>query len=618
MVGDAMGDRGLPIMSGTKTPHLIGRPSGGRKLIAVVHADMVGYSRLIGLDDVETLERLGTLRRTLIDPTIDEHGGRIVNTAGDSLLIVFESVDSAVRCAVQVQQHVPVCDGDQPPDRTIRFRVGINVGDVIPDGLDVHGDVVNVAARLQSECPPGGICVSRAVRDHIGDRLGLAFEELGALNLKNISRPVEVFVLTLNTVATAPKPVDRSLIQDMSDSLPLPDRPSIAVLAFTNMGDDPEQEFFSDGIAEDITTELARSRSLFVIARNSSFTYKGRAIDIRQVARELGVRYVVEGSVRHVAGQTRITVQLIDASTNTHIWSERYDRDVEHVFAVQREIAEAVAGAIFPAVGDQERRRAIRKPPSSLSAWETYQRGLWHFFKLVAVENVRARHLFVRAAEFDPGFSSPHVGLSETYLWDGLLYGTRPVAEAAKLAGDEARKAIAIDSNDAAAQGALASAFVLIGNYQAGLDRVERALALNRNSATAYRVKGSALILTGRYSDGRVDAFTSLRLNPRDPISGFTESLIAASYYLEGNYEASLETIGRCMVQYPEFARVRRYLVAALGQLGRREEAATALSELLAIAPHLPDMLIRNRPSYLRPEDHEHILDGLRKAGWQG
>ena len=316
-------------MAVTKASDQIGRSSGGRKLIAVLHADVVGYSHLIGLDDIGTLERLRALRRSLIDPTIDEHGGRIVNTAGDSLLIVFESVDGAMRRAMKVQQQVPAYDGDQPPDRAICFRVGINVGDVIPDGTDVHGDVLNVAARLQAECPPGGICVSRAVRDHVGDRLGLAFEELGALNLKNISRPVEALLILLDVAATTPKSVERSLLGGVGDALPLPDRPSIAVLPFKNMDGDPEQEFFSDGISADIITELARSRSLFVIARNSSFTYKGHAIDIKQVARELGVRYVVEGSVRRVAGQTRITVQLIDALTNTHIWAERYDRDVE-------------------------------------------------------------------------------------------------------------------------------------------------------------------------------------------------------------------------------------------------------------------------------------------------
>jgi adenylate cyclase len=276
-------------MSGTKIPDPIGRSSvRARRLIAVVHADMVGYSHLIGLDDVGTLERLRTLRRTLIDPTIDEHGGRIVNTGGDSLLMVFDSVDGAVRCSVSVQQQIPILDGDQPPDRIIRFRFGINVGDVIPDGADIHGDVVNVAARLQAACPPGRICVSRAVRDHVQDRLDLSFEELGSLDLKNISRPIEAFVLGLIAAGTVPRSIERS--PSPRESLPLPDRPSIAVLPFTNMSGDAEQEYFADGIVEDITTALSHVKSLFVIARNSSFTYKGRAIDVkmRQLACTLG------------------------------------------------------------------------------------------------------------------------------------------------------------------------------------------------------------------------------------------------------------------------------------------------------------------------------------------
>jgi adenylate cyclase len=311
-------------------------------------------------------------------------------------------------------------------------------------------------------------------------------------------------------------------------------------------------------------------------------------------------------------------VQLIDVLTNSHIWAERYDRNVEHVFVIQSEIAEAVAGAIFPAVGEEERRRAVRKPPNSLSAWETYQRGLWHFFKLTPAENLQARYLFGEAAKADPVFSSPHVGLSQTYLWDYLFYGSRTATEAARLVEEEAREAIAINSDDAAAQRALASAFLIGGNYHAALDRVDRALALNPNSAGAYRAKASALILMGRYSDGRVDAITSLRLNPRDPISGFAVSLIPMSYYLEGNYETAVDAAKKCLVEYPEFPLARRYLVAALGQLGRRDEAATALSELLTMAPDLPNMMIRNRPPFLRPEDHEHMLDGLRKAGWQG
>ena len=356
----------------------IGRTPDRRKLIAVMYADMVGYSRLIGLDDAGTLDRLRTLRRNLIDPAINEHGGRIVQTGGDSLLIVFDSIDGAVRCAVKVQQQVPIHDSDQPPDRAIRFRIGINIGDAIADGTDLHGDAVNVAARLQAECPPGGICVSRSVRDHVHGRLDLAFEELGVLDLKNIARPVEAFVIRLDAIASTPKSVEQPLVGGDHGALPLPDRPSVAVLAFTNMSGDPGQEYFSDGITEDIVTELSRIRWLFVIARNSSFTYKGRAVEVKQVARELGVRYVLEGSVRRNDNRVRISAQLIDAQIGNHIWAERYDRDLTDVFAVQDEIMQAVVSEIAPVISQAERERAIKKPTASLSAWEAYHRGLWY------------------------------------------------------------------------------------------------------------------------------------------------------------------------------------------------------------------------------------------------
>jgi adenylate cyclase len=586
-------------------------------LVAVVYADMVGYSRLIGQDDVGTLRRLRSIRINLINPAIEEYGGRLVNTGGDSLLIVLDSVEGAVRCALKIQERVPILDTDQPPDQAIRFRIGINIGDAIHDGADLHGDAVNVAVRLQAECPPGGICLSRAVLDHVHERLGLDFARLGALHLKNIARPVEAFLVRAGTGGAATKAA-RWSSHSVPDTPPLPDKPSIAVLAFANTSGDIEQEYFSDGIAEDVTTELSRNRELFVISRNSSFTYRSRSTSVQQIGRELGVRYVVEGSVRRVAQQARITVQLIDAATNRHIWAERYDRNVENVFAVQNEIAEAVANAITPAVGDEERQRAIRQPPNSLGAWETYQRGLWHFYKLAPVENLRARELFGRSVIIDPGFASPHVGLSHTYIWDYLYYHSRALTEAIYLGEEEARKAIAIDPLDAGAQRALAHAFVLRGSFHAALDHIDRALALNRNSAAAYRVKGGILILMGQHFDGRACAQESLRLSPRDPLGGFSLSLIATSYYLQGDYEAALTAAERCIVQHPEYASVRRYFVAALAQLGQTERAANALQDLLAVAPGLVDMVIRNRPSYIRPEDHEHILDGLRKAGWEG
>jgi adenylate cyclase len=285
-------------MSGSDASDLIGKSPDRRKLIAVVYADMVGYSRLIGLDDAGTLQRLRRLRTEVIDPAIEEHGGRVVQTGGDSLLIVFDSIDGAVRCAVEVQQQVPIHDGDQPPDRSIRFRVGINIGDAIADGTDLHGDAVNVVARLQAECPPGSICVSRSVRDHVHGRLDLTFEELGSLNLKNIARPVEAFVLKVDAAATPAKSVERFLVHNTTRDLPLLNKPSIAVLAFTDMSGGPDQEYFSDGVADDIITGLSRIRWLYVIARNSSFIYKGKAVDVKRVGRELGVRYVLEGSVR--------------------------------------------------------------------------------------------------------------------------------------------------------------------------------------------------------------------------------------------------------------------------------------------------------------------------------
>jgi adenylate cyclase len=311
-------------MAPTKASDSTGNPPDRRKLIAVVHMDMAGYSRLIGLDDAGTLQRLRKLRGELIDPVIEAHGGKIVQTGGDSLLVVFDSIDGAVRCAVKVQQQLPIHDGDQPPDRAIRFRVGIDLGDAIADGTDLHGDAVNVAARLQAECSPGGICVSRSVRDHVHGRLDLAFDDLGALNLKNIARPIEAFVLRAVATAGTVQSVERSLVHDTGEALPLPDKPSIAVLPFTNMSGDPEQEYFADGMVEEIITALSRIRWLFVIARNSSFTYKGKAIDVKQVGRELGVRYVLEGSVRKGGEKVRITGQLIDSLTGAHLWAERH------------------------------------------------------------------------------------------------------------------------------------------------------------------------------------------------------------------------------------------------------------------------------------------------------
>jgi adenylate cyclase len=593
-----------------------GRSADRRKLVAVLYGDMVGYSRLIGLDDAGTLERLRRLRATVIDPAINEHGGRIVQTGGDSLFVVFDSIDGAVQCAVTMQRRVPILDGDQPPDRAMRFRIGLNIGDAIDAGTDLYGDAVNVAARLQAECPPGGICVSRSVRDHVHGRLGLEFEELGALALKNIARPIEAYLVRPDTAAI-PKSVERTLVHGTGEALPLPDKPSIAVLAFNNMSGDAEQEYFSDGISEDIIAELSRSRSLFVIARNSSFTYKGRAVDVRQIARELGVRYVLEGSVRLRGARVRVVAQLIDAQTGAHIWAERYDRALEDVFAVQDEITSAVVTAIVPAVAEAELGRILRKPPESLGAWEAYQRGLWHVGRANLADTERAQER--RANAIDAAFAPAYSAMANLFLDSAATYGMRPLQEASQHAGEWARRAVVLDHDDAEAQAALGGCLFLAGNRGEGREHISLALAIDPNSCGANFQKGATLISDGKPSEGRPFILKAIRLDPRSPQSAKYLSLLAGSYYFERDYDSAVEAARRSLIRYPEYPRAYRWLVAALGQLGRAGEARAALDDLIRLSPKALENFAHfaiSRGLWI-PRDHEHLLDGLRKAGWQ-
>src|SRR5271165_4084812 len=407
-----------------------------RRLAAIVSADVAGYSRLMGADEEGTLGRLKTLRAELIDPKIAEHGGRIVKTTGDGLLLEFSSVVGAERCVVEVQTAMALRNADLPQDRRIEFRIGVNLGDIIIDGDDIFGDGVNVAARLQESAKPVGICVSSRVHDDVRDRLDLGFDDGGEQSLKNIARPVRIWQWNAGATSTAaPDPAGRAL--------PLPEKPSIAVLPFANMSGDPEQEYFADGIAEDVITLLSKSRALFVIARNSSFTYKGRAVDVKQVGRELGVRYVLEGSVRKAGNRVRVTTQLIEAATGGHLWAERYDRDLTDIFAVQDEITASVSAAILPTMERSERERAARKPPDSLDAWECYHRGMWHFAKIEAGETALAQDFFERAIALDPGFAAAQAAMTVAILTAASQF--RPQSERQVLvprAADHARRSI--------------------------------------------------------------------------------------------------------------------------------------------------------------------------------
>jgi adenylate cyclase len=580
-----------------------------RRLAAILAADVAGYSRLMGEDEAGTLARLRTYRRELIDPQIAEHKGRVVKTTGDGLLLEFPSVVEAVACAVTVQRGIAEQNAGIPEDQQIVFRVGVNLGDIIVDGDDIHGDGVNVAARLEALAEPGGICISGTVRDHIGDRLTLVFDDLGDQNIKNIARPVNVYRVRFADAPLPPKP---------SAALALPDKPSIAVLPFHNMSNDPDQEFFGDGIAEDIITALSRYPSLFVIARNSCFTYKRRAVDMKQIRRELGVRYILEGSLRKSANRIRVTAQLVEAVMGNNVWAEHYDRDLADIFAVQDEITHAVTIAIAPAIAGAEQQRAMRKPPGNLDAWGAYQQGLWYLSKANADDNATAEKLFQQAIDLDPTFTGGYTGLAWAKIAAGGVHLTGNLADLMKSAEALARQAIAIDHNDPETHVCLSGVLRVQGDTEGAVLEAEQALALSPNLASAHRDLGQALIFSGRPMEGLSALEICGRLDPHAVNSAVRLTHMAIGLYFSHNYEAAATTAQRAIRRHPGWPQPYRWLAAALGQLGRTREAKGVLEKTLEVDPASFDMYVHTRPPWYRSEDHSHMIEGLRKVGWTG
>ena len=600
-----------------------GKAAGGRKLIAVVYADMVGYSRLIGLDDAGTLHRLRTLRRALIDPAIREHGGRVVQTGGDSLLVAFDSIDGAVRCAVRVQQQVPVYDGDQPPDRRIRFRIGINIGDVIPDGTDLHGDGVNIAVRLEAAGPVGGICVSRTVRDHVHGQLDLAFEPVGELTLKNIARPVEAFVLRLDpTAETSEVSKLTSTPPDVGLSnapylpavpLALPDKPSVAVLPFRNMSGDPEQEYFADGITEDITTALSRLRWFFVIARNSSFTYKRKVVDVRLIAHELGVRYVLEGSVRKGGDRLRVTAQLIDATTGNHIWAQRYDREVADFFALQDDITSNVVATIEPQLYAAEDIRAKHKRPESLNAWDCVARALSLTMKVTKHDNAAAQDLLKKAIAIDPSYAQAHsilafsLSLANSWSW-------QPSESVLEPAWDFAQNAVRLDVDDPWAHLALGHLHRQRRELEDAVAEFQNAVALNPNFAFAHTHLGLALCFLGRSEEALVELDTAERLSPRDFQAGLNNTARAIACFIDRRYRDGVDFARRATRQDADSVGAHHLVVVNSALAGEVEEARKALQTLKRFEPDLSletlDMAV-----YAREEDRRRYFEAFRLSG---
>jgi adenylate cyclase len=580
-----------------------------RRLAAILAADIAGYSRLMGADEEGTLARLKAYRSELIDPKNKQHHGRIVKTTGDGILIEFPSVVDAVRCAVEVQQGMIEYNVQVPKDQRIEFRVGINLGDVIVEGRDLYGDGVNIAARLEALAEPGGICISATVLNHARDKVPFEVEDAGEQTLKNIARPVHVYRIILDP--RQPKAASQS----SASNLALPDRPSIAVLPFQNMSGDPEQEYFTDGVVEEIITGLSHMRWLFVIARNSSFTYKGRAVDVKQVGRELGVRYVLEGSVRRSGNRVRVTAQLIDAANGHHLWADRYDRELADVFVVQDEIARNITGAIAPGIISAEMQHAQRKGPSQLDAWDHIMRAHWHIRRFTEDDMAQARRLLAQAIALDPVNSMALSDLAFACHFEAVFgWGDRPAASHARL-GEAARKAVAIDDSDAAAHTALAIYDLFSGRHEEARRRLLRALDLDPNSVFARGYLGASYAFGGDYDAALPHLDEAIRLSPRDPLLIIWYLCKGWAALLTQRYEEAVEFASRAAEANPEFPDIYAVLAAANGQLGRVDAARAALDQLSRRMPALTTNDERlNRP-FRRAEHREWFLEGLRKAG---
>jgi len=577
-----------------------------RRLAAILCADVAGYSRLMGDDERATLDTLNAYREVFCRH-VSDRDGRVVDTAGDSVLAVFDSVVEAVQCAVDVQGELEGCNAGLPEDRRMRFRVGVNLGDILEqDDGTVYGDGVNVAARLESLAEPGGVCLSGSAHEQVEGKTDRSFEDMGTHAVKNVARPVRVFrVSGADAVATAApdKPVT------------LPDRPSIAVLPFDNLSGDPEQEYFADGMAEDLITALSRIRWLFVIARNSTFTYKGQAVDVKRVGQEMGVRYVLEGSVRKGGDRVRVTAQLIEATTGNHIWAKRYDRELADIFSIQDELTEAITGEIEPELAEVERERAHREPPESLNAWDCYQRGLWHMWQLTGDENAEAQRLLQGAVEIDPGFAPAFAGLAYSHFLDVVLAFRNTVSEDLEKARQAALRAVAIDVRDANAHCVLGRVYTALGDHSSAVAELETAIDLNPSFALAHYGLALCLMFTGRSEAAIPEYELAEQLSPHDPLISIFQAIRAVAHNVLGQFQQAEERARRASRHPRASFWAYAHLAQALAGQGKSEEARAALSTLLEMQPDFsPEFFERIWPNTDRTFLAKYF-DLLREAG---
>ena len=580
-----------------------------RRLVAILAADVVGYSRLIRADEEGTLAALKALRDEIIDPRLADHDGRIVKLVGDGLLAEFASAVKAVRAAVATQVAVAENNEGVSQQKRIEFRIGINLGDVVIDGDDIHGDGVNVAARLEGLAEAGGICISGKVFEEVRDRTDLVFENLGERTVKNINRPVQVWRWRRHGASKAGEAATPFA------SLPLPDKPSIAVLPFKNLSGDAEQEFFSDGIAEDIITALSRFHSFFVIASNTSFTYKGRAVDVKQVSRELGVQYVLEGSVRRAGNRVRVTSQLIDAVADRHIWAERYDRELDDLFAIQDEITENIAMSVAPELQAAEMERARRKTVPELGTWELVARATWHVARTSPESNAEAKSLLANALERDPQNAAALAALAMSYAIDALFGWHRPPPESLASAAEAAQQAVSLDKADERAHAALALVLFFSKQHDEAVRRLETAIQLNPNYSAAIGGLGNVLVYIHKHKKAAEHLHRAIRLSPRDPLVYWYILHLGMNEFIEERYESALEWFEKAVDENPNIPTGHRVLAAVHAQLGNLPAARAAYIELNRLVPGITIAASLQAAPFAFPADGERFAEAWRKVG---
>ena len=609
-----------------------------RKLAAILFADVVGYSRLTGEDEEGTHRRLRSAL-DLLSASIRSHNGVVVNTAGDAVLADFPTVSEALTCAAEVQRALDDENESLPEDRKVRFRMGVNLGEVIVDRDDIYGDGVNVAARLEGLAEPGGICISQAVHGAVGRKLALVYEDIGAQQVKNIAEPVHAYRVLLDPGAVAPRPrrfARRSVAAGVAfaalsagiavvawqgswtlweepTAVERPDdTPSIAVLPFQNLSDDPGQEYFSDGITNDIITDLSRFSNLFVIASNSVFTYKGKAVNVKEVGRDLGVRFVLEGSVQKVGNRVRINAQLIDAATDRHLWAQRYDRELDDIFAVQDELTASIVAALEITLTEDEKTRVARQYTYNMEAYDLFLRGRT-YLRGTKRTHLKARELFDQAIALDPEFAAAYAEKSVTYFSNFIMPMTRD-SKVLEIAVDVAERAVALDDTLPLAHARLGWAYLANRRHDEAIAAGQRAVALGPGDAEALAQLGNIMNWSGKPEEGIRLIEKAMRLNPHYPFHYLF--YLGHSHYLLGNRDEAIALMKRVVTRAPNFLPVHRHLAVLYQELGRAEEARAAVAEVLRIFPGASIEDSRERCLYVQePVLLERFFDGLRKSG---